>query len=480
MKFFWKLYFSIMTITLICFSVGGTMLIQTSFNNSFNREVESVYQENDILVNSLTLELYPYLEELTLKGDSTQERTDLLQNVFCNMSVETFRGNVSFCVRDENGNVIYQNDVFDNQPKLFEKVFQNERGYIVLKDKNHYKLQALRCFSLNETKLYFENVRDISELFLNRESQFKTLFYYTLILVVASAIVIFIVTRWLVYPIKKLSKATKGIADGQVFVPVTVSSEDEIGQLTKDFNTMAKRLEITMKELHEAVERQEMFVGNFAHELKTPLTSIIGYGDMLRSKRLSEEEIINYSHLIVEEGKRLESMSMKLLDLIVLKKQDFKMYRISAEIFFQKIEDTVDLLMKENQIHFFSEIEPGELYIEPDLMKTVCLNLLDNARKAVGKNGKISLKGNVTETGYQFVIEDNGCGMATDELDKIKEAFYMVDQSRSRSAGGAGLGLALCDQIIKMHHGSLRFESAIGKGTQVTVIIEGEKKNEEL
>lgn len=480
MKFFWKLYFSIMTITLICFSVGGTMLIQTSFNNSFNREVESVYQENDILVNSLTLELYPYLEELTLKGDSTQERTDSLQNIFCNMSVETFRGNVSFCVRDENGNVIYQNDVFDNQPKLFEKVFQNERGYIVIKNKNQYKLQVLRCFSLNETKLYFENVRDISELFLNRESQFRTLFYYTLILVVASAIVIFIVTRWLVYPIKKLSKATKGIADGQVFVPVSVSSEDEIGQLTKDFNTMAKRLEITMKELHEAVERQEMFVGNFAHELKTPLTSIIGYGDMLRSKCLSEEEIITYSHLIVEEGKRLESMSMKLLNLIVLKKQDFKMYRISAEIFFQKIEDTVDLLMKEKNIQFITGIEPGELYIEPDLMKTVCLNLLDNARKAVGKNGKISLKGNVTETGYQFVIEDNGYGMATDELDKIKEAFYMVDKSRSRSTGGAGLGLALCDQIIKMHHGALRFESAIGKGTQVTVIIEGEKKNEEL
>ena len=90
MKFFWKLYFSIMTITLICFSVGGTMLIQTSFKNSFDREVESIYQENDILVNSLTLELYPYLEEIALKEDSTQERTNLLKNVFCNMIVETF------------------------------------------------------------------------------------------------------------------------------------------------------------------------------------------------------------------------------------------------------------------------------------------------------------------------------------------------------------------------------------------------------
>ena len=253
-------------------------------------------------------------------------------------------------------------------------------GNIVQKDKEHYKLQSLRIFSLNGTKLYFENARDISELFLNRENQFGTLFYYTIILLLASGAVIFAVTRWLVSPIKKLSKATKGVADGHLIVPVVVSSEDEIGQLTKDFNTMTERLSTTMKELHEAVERQEVFVGNFAHELKTPLTSIIGYGDMLRSKRLNEEEVIGYSNLIVEEGRRLEAMSMKLLELIVLKKQDFKMYWVTAETFFQGIVDTVDLLMKEQQIEFIIEIEPGKLYIEPDLMKTVCLNLLDNAQ----------------------------------------------------------------------------------------------------
>ena len=127
--------------------------------------------------------------------------------------------------------------------------------------------------------------------------------------------------------------------------------------------------------------------------------------------------------------------------------------------------------MKENQIQFFTKIEPGELYIEPDLMKTVCLNLLDNARKAVSENGKIYLKGNRLEKGYQFIIKDNGCGMAAEELNKIKEAFYMVDKSRSRSAGGAGLGLALCDQIIKIHQGTIDFESTLGKGTTVTVVI---------
>lgn len=153
------------------------------------------------------------------------------------------------------------------------------------------------------------------------------------------------------------------------------------------------------------------------------------------------------------------------------------MYRISAKVFFQGIEDTVDLLMKENQIQFFTKIQPGELYIEPDLMKTVCLNLLDNARKVVGENGKIYLKGNRLEKGYQLIIKDNGCGMAAEELNKIKEAFYMVDKSRSRSAGCAGLGLALCDQIIKIHQGTIDFESTLGKGTTVTVVIRS-KNNE--
>lgn len=297
-------------------------------------------------------------------------------------------------------------------------------------------------------------------------------------LLVVSGAVIFIVTRWLVSPIKKLSSATKEVAAGHLIVPVVVNNEDEIGQLTKDFNTMTERLSTMMKELQEEVERREMFMGNFAHELKTPLTSIIGYGDMLRSKRLGEEEVISYSNLIVEEGKRLEVISMKLLELIVLKKYDFKMYWIAAKIFFQGVENTVRLLMKEQGIELSVKIESGELYIEPDLMKTVCLNLLDNARKAVGRGGKVYLIGKVSSTGYRIIVKDNGCGIATEELSKIKEAFYMVDKSRSRSAGGAGLGLALCEQIVELHHASIDFESVLGQGTTVTIELKGVNRDE--
>ena len=99
----------------------------------------------------------------------------------------------------------------------------------------------------------------------------------------------------------------------------------------------------------------------------------------------------------------------------------------------------------------------------------MCLNLLDNACKAVGGNGRISLKGHPVEKGYQFIIEDN-------ELSKIKEAFYMVDKSRSRSVDGSGLGLALCDQIVKIHHGTIRFESVLGQKMTVTIVLKGVKK----
>ena len=110
------------------------------------------------------------------------------------------------------------------------------------------------------------------------------------------------------------------------------------------------------------------------------------------------------------------------------------------------------------------------------MIKTGCLNLLDNACKAVGGNGRISLKGHPVEKGYQFIIEDNGCGMETNELSKIKEAFYMVDKSRSRSVDGFGLGLALCDQIVKIHHGTIRFESVLGQKMTVTIVLKGVKK----
>lgn len=151
---------------------------------------------------------------------------------------------------------------------------------------------------------------------------------------------------------------------------------------------------------------------------------------------------------------------------------------VESKTFFQEIENIMRLMMEEQEIDLIVEVESGKLYIEPDLMKIVCLNLLDNARKACNQNGKVYLIGKALSTGYQIIVKDNGCGIATEELSKIKEAFYMVDKSRSRSAGGAGLGLALCEQIVELHHASISFESVLKQGTIVMVELKGIEENE--
>lgn len=117
--------------------------------------------------------------------------------------------------------------------------------------------------------------------------------------------------------------------------------------------------------------------------------------------------------------------------------------------------------------------EEAPLWIEPDLMKTVCLNLLDNARKSIESSGHISFTGKAEAGGYRITISDNGKGIEEKELSRITEAFYMADQSRSRAKGGAGLGLTIASQIIGIHQAEMAFDSTPGKGTSVSILLKG-------
>ena len=126
-------------------------------------------------------------------------------------------------------------------------------------------------------------------------------------------------------------------------------------------------------------------------------------------------------------------------------------------------------------IHLTVCAAAAQIPIEPDLMETVVLNLLDNARKAVDEGGRITLEGTAeADGGYCIQVTDNGKGIPAGELARITEPFYMVDKSRARSQGGAGLGLALCQRIVLLHGGSMEFQSTEGQGTQVTVRLKGE------
>ncbi|KMZ55573.1 sensor histidine kinase [Dorea sp. D27] len=285
-------------------------------------------------------------------------------------------------------------------------------------------------------------------------------------------LVSFIVSSLLLSPLKKLSSATKQMADGSFRQQLNISRNDEVGELASDFEQMSVKLEEMVNELKEYSRRQKDFVDNFSHELKTPLTSIIGYADMIRSKEMEPERRMACADYIYTEGKRLEMLSLKLMDLIVLEKQDFTFRPVHMREFLGQVADAFSPVVSGSGISFSARIQDTALRVEPDLMKTVCMNLLDNARKAVDYEGSIVLTGRKIPNGaYCISVEDNGKGIPKEEISRITEAFYMVDKSRARAQGGAGMGLALCSRIIELHRGRMKFVSRVGRGTRVSVYL---------
>lgn len=238
-----------------------------------------------------------------------------------------------------------------------------------------------------------------------------------------------------------------------------------------------RELEASISNLEDVANRREEFIASFAHELKTPLTAIIGYADMLRSKEMSPKSRFTAAGYIFSEGKRLEALSLKLMDIIVAGKQGFELKVYEVGYFIRSIAAVTVPSLSNDGITLDMRWEPGEIKVEPDLFKTLMINLVDNARKASKKNDTIELYGKAEEGGYALYVRDHGRGMKKEELSKITEPFYMIDKSRSRAQNGAGLGLALCQRIAELHGTVLEYESELGQGTTVRIFLKGDVNN---
>ena len=218
---------------------------------------------------------------------------------------------------------------------------------------------------------------------------------------------------------------------------------------------------------------RDSFTASFVHELKTPLTSIIGYADMLRSRSLDEGRRFKAASYIFSEGKRLENLSLSLMSLMVVGRTEADVGNVSMDRLCAEAARISLPAMHAKDLSLVTQAEEGVLRGDPALLQTLLQNLLDNARKASEPGAVVVLEGRETEEGYRLSVSDQGRGIPEEELGKITEAFYMVDKSRSRAEGGAGLGLALCREIAELHGGALRFESQLGLGTKVTVELRG-------
>jgi len=330
----------------------------------------------------------------------------------------------------------------------------------------------------NDITLYIVVATDITAVLTLREQMTQSFMQVYFITLILSMVIILVLSTLMTRPIKKMSKAAMQIAKGNYSGRLHVARGDEIGMLSDSFNLMADAIEDKVYELLENAKQKEDFVANFAHELKTPLTSVIGYADMLYQKNLNADQVKDAAWYILNEGLRLEALSLKLMELIILNKQDFVLESICAEELLADISGGLMPVLEEKKIILKVNIHPAYIMVEYDLFKTLLLNLLDNAIKAGCST--IEIIGRQTLEQYDMNVVDNGRGIPEAELARIKEAFYTVDKSRSRKQHGIGLGLALADKIAKMHGSKLEFLSTEGVGTVAKFSLPFDQSMEEV
>lgn len=226
-------------------------------------------------------------------------------------------------------------------------------------------------------------------------------------------------------------------------------------------------LKVTIKELEENAKRQKQLFSALSHEIKTPITSLIGYSDTLLHVKLSKEQEQKALERIGDESRRMERLSSKLMSLIGLYENDsIQKEKIAIGKILNKARQITRCRMDEKQIKGNFSWDDFVMEMDEDLMESLVINLIDNAINASDEGGIIEVKAQKGE----IVVEDHGRGIPVDELEKIKEPFYMIDKARKKKAGNIGLGLTLCTQIARLHGGKIVLESKEGEGTRASFI----------
>lgn len=334
-------------------------------------------------------------------------------------------------------------------------------------------LQLTGQLDIQGTPLLLNVAYDISPIYATRQQQLETFGRIFVILLAVCALLSYTTARLLTRPLEKLSRTAQALAAGDLACRSGITGRDEIGALAREFDAMAQRQQEHIAALRATMEGQDRFIGSFTHELKTPMTSILGYADLLRRGTLSPDEQAQAADYIFSEARRLERLSFKLLELYLAEHQSPELLPASPAALVQDLTAPLVPGLARQGITLTVQGEEGLCLLEPDLFRSLVLNLLDNARKAMEGPGTIAVTTAMTGDGSTLTVRDTGRGMPPEVLDHLTEAFYRVDKSRARAQGGAGLGLTLCDRIAALHQGQLRLESRPGQGTTVTVTLKG-------
>lgn len=288
-------------------------------------------------------------------------------------------------------------------------------------------------------------------------------------IIIISVLIAIGLSRAFVRPIKKLSEK---LDDAEILDDDCLYKE--IAPFVKTIRNKNRELAITIEKLHDEEQKtarlKDEFTANAAHELKTPLTTISGYAEMLETGIAKPEDTVRFAGKIHSEAKRMLSITNDIMTLSKLDKPGERSINLNEDVELWTVANNcVGVLSlnanKKNITLFLQGTGDSQIKGNENLIFEMIYNLVDNAIRYTNENGKVV----VTVAKTSITVMDNGIGIPDDCKERVFERFFRVDKSHSRETGGTGLGLAIVKHVAEVHHAKIEMKSIVGVGTEIKV-----------
>lgn len=471
-------YIAVILVSITLILVAGFLIVF-----SITGDLESVknFYKSSYIQKPLTQEEEnAYLE---LKLAAKQHQSQLLDESFVS-SIE--KEGVKIAVR-KGDFISYASKEFERStltealPK-FESANINSRGTTELGDTFYRYVKFDFYFPQKEEGSIFVLKKQSSFVDLTQKL-FPILFISLLLLaILLIGLLSYLVSRSVIKPIFVLKDATEKIKEGNLDFQIPVTSHDEIGQLNQGFEEMRKKLKESIEMQTQYEENRKELISNISHDLKTPITSIIGYVEGIKDGVANTpEKMDKYLTTIHTKARHMDTLidELFLFSKLDLNRVPFQFETVELNIFMQELIEEMQMDLSKEGIEIHLQLHVSPLYVTADCEKInrVISNLIHNSVKYMDKEEKkITVTVSSDNNKVTVKVMDNGSGIESDTLPYIFERFYRAEQSRNSSTGGSGLGLAIAKQIVEEHGGEIWAESELRKGTSIFFSLEKVEK----
>lgn len=441
MKYGMKIFITTFILVICSIYIIGTLMISNNYKTDMNNQInKNLFQINNIYNN---FNLYNNSDNLSAVANLYLKDKTYIK-IYSNN--ELLFSNINDIPIDIEKNLLVNND---NKLKTF---ISNKKIYTGL--------------VYNNIKIL--TVNDITNIYDSIEKQRKFFLILSVIFSIGIALILYIIITVLTRKITALNNIASEIEKGNYSIKVKSFGNDEIGKLAKTFNSMSDSIEYNVNKIKKIAIDRETFINNLTHEIRTPLTSIIGFSSLLiNTSSFDKDKTNEYLNKIHEEGIYIKNITDKLIELILLNQQGKLKKQNLSDVLTNIVEEIRDIFP---DVNIETDIcENIFSTFDATLLKSLIFNLVKNSIVAYEKDDCKYIKV-ILKPKYIQII-DKGKGIPEEDIEKIKQPFYTINQDRNRDISGMGLGIPLCNKIVDFFHWSLSISSKVNVGTKITIDI---------